>query len=596
MAAITWQNITGASLADASRPLEVAQRSLANAFTGLEDIFKKRELIDTQNFEQSKINKRDAIYNTLYGAKTSEDMAALDSSGAFGQMMTGQIADREKVQNAIDGRRGVLQDRDLTNLAYQNTLRDNKNLPIRDAIKVAILNGDAATRDTLIAANPGLPDMASLVQLTNTEQNARTAREYAAKAEGRAVDSNDRSERDLVSNIAHRTEQERVARITAENTRRALVEQVNARTSAGNTALVNARARLLEGESQLVAATGKEISEQEKKLKFGINFGEANRDQILETAKTLNKGDTDYGTSVLTKLDDYQKKIGGADIPVAIIKSALSRASNDTFNVFNSNRGYGRAVVDYVKEEMANPRNIADMAEAKVQLANIQKQYGGGVLPGAVPVAPPAVENRPQPLPPKLQPPPPPEVARSGALVYKTPGALNISSNQGVMLPAKMPTGALEATINDGDTMHVKGDNGVAVDIRFGGFDAQETSKTVGGNTSKGQKFSEAARDFVTEAMKKGKVEIKINSNKPDKYGRLIGDDYVNGENIREMLSENGLATALDLGVGPRTNDALKRLQSEAMRKSLGMFGDMGSSNTLTGAAYRRFGDTLYTQ
>jgi len=136
----------------------------------------------------------------------------------------------------------------------------------------------------------------------------------------------------------------------------------------------------------------------------------------------------------------------------------------------------------------------------------------------------------------------------------------------------------------------------VTMKFRFNSLDTQETSKTKDGKTTPGQKYGEAARTFITDAFKQGRVDIKVSSNKPDAYGRHVADIYVDGKSLNEALVSNGLATVMTVkgGMGPSQTAEFMRLQKLAMAKNLGIMGDLNSDRTPTGSAYRMFGDNLY--
>ena len=111
MAAITWQNINGPSLAEASRPLEAAQRGVASMFSGFEDILKRREATQTANWDQTKLNNTNALLSAVQGAKTPEEYAAMEAGLREQMAGYGAQVDAAAGRNALDGRLGTLQQR-----------------------------------------------------------------------------------------------------------------------------------------------------------------------------------------------------------------------------------------------------------------------------------------------------------------------------------------------------------------------------------------------------------------------------------------------------------------------------------------------------
>ena len=77
MAAITWQNINGPSLAEATRPMEAASRSFTGAFDGLANVLKQREATNAANWDQAKVNNTNALLGAVQEPKTPEEFARL---------------------------------------------------------------------------------------------------------------------------------------------------------------------------------------------------------------------------------------------------------------------------------------------------------------------------------------------------------------------------------------------------------------------------------------------------------------------------------------------------------------------------------------
>ena len=84
---ITWQTVTGPSLAEASRPMEAASSSFNDAFSGLDNILKQRQAIETGNWDQTKLNNTNALLGAVQEPKTPEEFAA--KAAHLRQMLTG---------------------------------------------------------------------------------------------------------------------------------------------------------------------------------------------------------------------------------------------------------------------------------------------------------------------------------------------------------------------------------------------------------------------------------------------------------------------------------------------------------------------------
>lgn len=620
MAQIRWDNIASPAIGD-SRGLYYAGLLGKQATDNFGEVFKQQNTQTDVNWENTKANNTANRMALIQSLRTPEALAEAQASGALNMDAFGAQIDKAAIMNTLDARPDILQRRSVADQQYKDQQTDLTQRPIVAGYQGAL--AQAKTPEDVqslmgsmqAASGAGAIDPRAFSAIMKDALGRNTNLVSADQAAVTHTRQGTKLDADITDQVARqKAEQERLSILREElGIKQAeVVERAAERKATASNAGITAKATYLKHASDLVEAQSAAIKEIETNTPYAVKYSSKNRDKIGEAATKLNKGDMDYGNSVLTKLDDYIQE-SGAKVPVSVIEAAMNRASNDTLNWTNSNRGYGRNVVDYVKEAMKNPATIGGMAYAEEVMAKAHGTYSGSKLPEAKLVTPPitvpitptsttvaatpisATAAAPKPLPPQLQS-PPPEVAKSGALVYSSPGAFNISSNKGIMTPSKMPTGKIEATVKDGDTIGVTGANGVTMDFRFNGLDAQETAKTKDGKTTPGQKYSEEAKAFITESLKNGKVDIKMASNKPDKYGRHLADVYVNGESLNEALLRKGLASVLKVpgGIGPSQNAAFTRLQEEAMRGNLGIMGDLNSDRAPTGAMFRMFGDDVY--
>lgn len=150
MGIITWQNINGPSLAEATRPMEVAQRSFENVFGGLGEVIKKREVTDAANWDQTKINNTNALLNASQEARTPEEFAAREAQLRQQLLGYGAQVDPVAVRAALDGRMATLQQRAVAGIDYQNKVTDNREAPIRDSIAALTSQGKFAEAKALL--------------------------------------------------------------------------------------------------------------------------------------------------------------------------------------------------------------------------------------------------------------------------------------------------------------------------------------------------------------------------------------------------------------------------------------------------------------
>ena len=150
MGIITWQNINGPSLAEATRPMEVAQRSFENVFGGLGEVIKKREVTDAANWDQTKINNTNALLNASQEARTPEEFAAREAQLRQQLLGYGAQVDPVAVRAALDGRMATLQQRAVAGIDYQNKVTDNREAPIRDSIAALTSQGKFTEANALL--------------------------------------------------------------------------------------------------------------------------------------------------------------------------------------------------------------------------------------------------------------------------------------------------------------------------------------------------------------------------------------------------------------------------------------------------------------
>lgn len=161
MAAITWQNISGADMAGAGRTLDAAQQRMDGVFAGLDGLLKKREATDTANWDNTKNNNTQAFLNEVAKFRTPEEFQAAQQSGVLDQMRQGYGAqvDANAVRAAQDGRLAILQGRAKTDADYQ----DLAQAPLRDQFMAAVQRQDKLTQNIMMN-DPTLRNKATLLK------------------------------------------------------------------------------------------------------------------------------------------------------------------------------------------------------------------------------------------------------------------------------------------------------------------------------------------------------------------------------------------------------------------------------------------------
>ena len=131
-----WNPVAGPSFKDANALRANAIESMNGAFTGLEDILKKRQAIETANYTQGGVNNSETLKAMLYGAKTPEAMQALQASGEYDRAraaMGAQIKDPDAITALAEGRLGNLRRDELAGFQHGDALVERVDAPLRDA-------------------------------------------------------------------------------------------------------------------------------------------------------------------------------------------------------------------------------------------------------------------------------------------------------------------------------------------------------------------------------------------------------------------------------------------------------------------------------
>ncbi len=123
--------------------------------------------------------------------------------------------------------------------------------------------------------------------------------------------------------------------------------------------------------------------------------------------------------------------------------------------------------------------------------------------------------------------------------------------------------------VADGDTIRVKLDNGVEIKVRLLGIDTPEThhpTKPVGC-------YGPEASTFTSKELSDKYVELEYDIERYDKYGRTLAYVYLDGKRFNDILVSNGYAKTLTISPNKKYAFQLLKLELEAERKKLGLWG-----------------------
>ncbi|WP_243385420.1 thermonuclease family protein [Bacillus kexueae] len=137
--------------------------------------------------------------------------------------------------------------------------------------------------------------------------------------------------------------------------------------------------------------------------------------------------------------------------------------------------------------------------------------------------------------------------------------------------PQYEQSGRLEAEVIDvvdGDTMKLIVD-GNEETVRLLLVDTPETVHP----TKPVQPFGPEASEYAKEMLMNKEVEIELDVNERDKYGRLLVYLYINGQMFNEILLENGLARVAYI-YPPNTKyvDRFRDVEKKAKQKGIGIW------------------------
>jgi hypothetical protein len=187
---ITWRTVNGPSLAEASRPLEAAQRAFDNAFTGLGGALKQWDAGQKDIWKQQDAAATQDVLGQIYRAKTVEEFNALRDSGALDQATAanGAVIDRAAVNALADGRPDTLQQRDLRGLKYGEERLAIEQAPATAEGLALAQKQDPVAINAWLAANPQNRRMAEVLGLNRTVQQSVEDQTFQRNQDTRAAE------------------------------------------------------------------------------------------------------------------------------------------------------------------------------------------------------------------------------------------------------------------------------------------------------------------------------------------------------------------------------------------------------------------------
>ena len=171
---ITWRNVSGPALPDASAAMARAAATLDGAFSKwgstIDDYQKQQKDI----FDKAELGRVMDFRERLAGAKTPEEVAALQNQ--LNSLRGGlTAASREKVLGAEEARVDSLQGQFTKNLAYKTAVTDDQQHPLVQELRSRIAADP--TKATQIMAEPQYATLRNIGALAGDARVAETAAE-----------------------------------------------------------------------------------------------------------------------------------------------------------------------------------------------------------------------------------------------------------------------------------------------------------------------------------------------------------------------------------------------------------------------------------
>ena len=352
---ITWRTVQGASLADASRPLEVAQRTISGAFDSLGGLVKEQQAINQATIDREDDANVQSFLNRLQAVKSPEEMAALQASGELGTMMSAlKPKQQAMVRGADDVRTNSLMQQVTARNAFETQAKTAQYAPIKDRALSLSMAGDKAGALALLEQNPGMPGQADIHRAITTDDQSRMRWDRDRK-KWSWEDANQKHTESLRSLQRDQAEESLAAsrenREVSRENRELLADQREAATAAAK----------LEAERQFLKDSGNIYSEgvltandsqelMEMMVKNGIGDDNGERQAIIKRLLDMGELDAKY---IGEDGKPSSKKI---PIPKGLAKQAILGSQDQWVNGWN--QGFANSAEENLRNSLLGVREM----------------------------------------------------------------------------------------------------------------------------------------------------------------------------------------------------------------------------------------------
>jgi hypothetical protein len=396
---ITWQNITQAQPADSSRPLYFAQNAITNGLSAFGDALSRYEAGQDKLWKRQDTEATQALLDQMYKAQSLNEFNALNASGALDATRGANDSriDRSAINMFRDARPGLLQQRQLDQYKFDDTLRAQGDVPKLAAAATALSKRDYE------GAQAYLPELSPQGQSLLAKQIDTTYQEDVLRKRDA-----DKSAAEIAFKIAQEKNipvQAENQRITAQaaatnadaNLRQAATGEKNAITNAGQLA-EQIKKRQDDEQAGRVKLLTDAIAKFDAERKGSLSSSEGFKSALDEVSKVVK--DPQELASLSQKMGEFAKDSRFANLtPAELAQATLASRETGWFNNTwfgpTSGSSLEKTLLDITKapgySARADRAAVRDAAQTG-QLANMWRATygdstpapGGPELPAAV--------------------------------------------------------------------------------------------------------------------------------------------------------------------------------------------------------------------
>lgn len=131
-APLTWKNVDAPDFSGVARLMALGQQSFDNSLEGINKIIQGKESVDRKNWDQGRINNTNDVRAMLLAAQNPEALASSRPDITIAIQDKGAQIDAQALMGELDKRNTELQNRAVSDINYNNTITDNKEMSLRD--------------------------------------------------------------------------------------------------------------------------------------------------------------------------------------------------------------------------------------------------------------------------------------------------------------------------------------------------------------------------------------------------------------------------------------------------------------------------------